>query len=516
MITAISAAALALNQWTELSILLKATLLLMLGLAAARVAQGAKASIRHLVWVATFFALLTLPLMIAAVPRVAIEVPVERASGGVPAAAPAQAVARHSPEISPESSGWRMPSLLTSARVGWAAGVLFLLASLAFDLWKLRGVRRGGLPWLELREQTAAIAAECGVRRPVEILLHEGIAAPLTCGVWHPVVLLPSDARRWSEADLRRALVHEMEHVVRADWATQLVARLTCVLYWFHPLVWMAWQRLGLEAERACDDAVVHSAEPTAYADQLVTLAQRMSSGRAHAMLGMAKRGHLSTRVSALLDAGQPRGRVGFLAGVSAIVTAGLVTLAVAPMIAVAQEPRPLRVTAIDRALYEAAEEGDVASVEQLLRAGANVNSAIRGDGSPLIGAARKGRLPVVQLLLDRGADPDLPVSGDGNALIMAAGAGHAEVVTLLLNRGAVIDRVVPGDENALITASARGHLLVVQLLVSRGADVNSRVWAEQRLGSVTSGEWRTPLSMARKGGHAAVVDFLRAAGAKD
>ena len=151
-----------------------------------------------------------------------------------------------------------------------------------------------------------------------------------------------------------------------------------------------------------------------------------------------------------------------------------------------------------------------------MLRAGANVNSAIRGDGSPLIGAARKGQLPVVQLLLDRGADPNVSVSGDGNALIMAAGAGHAEVVTLLLNRGAVIDQVVPGDENALITASARGHLLIVQLLVSRGANVNSRAGAEQRLGSVTSGEWRTPLSMARNGGHAAVVDFLRAAGAKD
>ena len=225
----------------------------MLGLAAALVAQGVKASIRHLVWVATFFALLTLPLMVAAVRRVAIEVPAERASGGVPAAAPAQAVARHSREIFRESSGWRMPSLLNSARVGWAAGVLFLLASLAFDLGKLRGVRRGGLPVAELRTNRRD---RCRVRCPEACgdLLYEGVAAPLTCGVWHPVILFPTEARRWSEADLRRALVHEMEHVGRADWAIQLLARLTCVLYWFHPLVWMAWQRLGLEAERACDD----------------------------------------------------------------------------------------------------------------------------------------------------------------------------------------------------------------------------------------------------------------------
>ena len=340
MMTTISAAAVALNQWTELSILLKATILLMLGLAALRLARGARASVRHLVLTATFIALIALPLMVAAVPGVAIEVPVSRASASITPASPAPAVEAFVPKAARESAGWRVPSLLTLVRVGWIAGAVLLLASLAFDLWRLRGIRRRGLPWPELRERTAAIAAECGVRRPVEVLLHEGIPAPLTCGVWRPAILLPADAREWSEADLRRALVHEMEHVVRGDWATQLAARATCALYWFHPLVWMAWRRLGLEAERACDDAVLQRAEPAEYAEQLVTLAQRMSKAHAQAMLGMANRSDLSTRVSALLDAGQRRGRVGLLAAVSAIAAAGLVTLAIAPVSAVAQETR--------------------------------------------------------------------------------------------------------------------------------------------------------------------------------
>jgi beta-lactamase regulating signal transducer with metallopeptidase domain len=45
------------------------------------------------------------------------------------------------------------------------------------------------------------------------------------------------------------------------------------VVYWFHPLVWIAWRRLGLEAEHASDDAVLREADATAYADQLVALA---------------------------------------------------------------------------------------------------------------------------------------------------------------------------------------------------------------------------------------------------
>ena len=132
-----------------------------------------------------------------------------------------------------------------------------------------------------------------------------------------------------------------------------------------------------------------------------------------------------------------------------------------------------------------------------------NVNAAIAGDGSPLIGAAREGRLGAVRWLLERGADPDLAVEGDGNALIMAAAEGHLDVVTLLLDRGANIEQVVPRDENALIQASGNGRLAVVKLLVSRGANVNARAWADT---DRDAGEWRTPLGMARRGRHTAVV----------
>jgi hypothetical protein len=195
--------------------------------------------------------------------------------------------------------------------------------------------------------------------------------------------------------------------------------------------------------------------------------------------------------------------------------------------------------SALDRALVRAAADGDISGIDELLRAGANVNCTIDVGivSSPLISAAREGRLDAVRLLLDRGADPNLAAPIDGIALIHAAAEGHVDIVSLLLDRGASIDQTTPWDETALIRASGNGHLEVVKLLVARGADVNARAQAVAvTIGNIPmtkkavkkdgttqraddtpkQGEWNTPLGMAERGGHKDVVAFLLASGARE
>lgn len=542
MIPTINEATLALNQWTELSIVSKATIMLVMGLALARLARHTRASVRHFMLTVTFAALLALPLIIFTVPAVVIEVPVPPTDGPITVsnqAPPSDDLRRPTSSMGGQTvaGGYRTSvssdrSWLTLVRWVWIPGAILFFVPFAFDLWRLRRIRRDGLPWTEARELTKSLAAKCGIVRSVDILRHEDIAAPVVCGAMKPVIVLPYDASEWSEDDLRRALVHELEHLRRNDWTIHLTARIICALYWFHPLVWMAWRRMRLEAERACDDAVVLSVECTDYADQLVSLAGRLSKAHAYLPLCMANRSDLSRRVSSVLDASQQRGRMGLWTAATLTIMATLVTFSISPVRAVAQRNRQNASTTkeaeskteraragssarLDRSLVEAAASGDIEGIDGLLQAGANVNCAVSGDGSPLIVSARNGRLATVQLLLDRGADPNLMVPGDGNPLIMAAREGHTEIVAFLLDRGANIDQIVPGDENALIQASDRGYLEVVKLLVARGADVNARAWVEPTPDR-PNGEWRTPLNRARKAGHHPVVEFLLAAGARD
>jgi polysaccharide export outer membrane protein len=99
-------------------------------------------------------------------------------------------------------------------------------------------------------------------------------------------------------------------------------------VYWFNPLAWIAWRQLSILAERACDDAVIARTDGTDYAEQLVTLARRLSNAP-RPMLSMAGRSALSIRVGAILNPQQRRGRAGAAASAciigSATVLAGTV-----------------------------------------------------------------------------------------------------------------------------------------------------------------------------------------------
>jgi beta-lactamase regulating signal transducer with metallopeptidase domain len=527
MSAAFARAVLVVSQSPEMSLVLKATALMVLGLLAARLASPASASFRHLTLAATFIALLILPVAATIVPemKVGVAVPVSAIAitGGIDAAPVAGA---QTPRPStPEGGGVMAPRWLAATlRLVWICGTALLLTSVALVLWRLRRLRRTGLPWPEMRKAVRGLAVDSGITRSVDVLLHEAVASPITFGTRHPVIVLPPGARTWSDADLRRALVHELEHVRRGDWALQTMARAVCAVWWFQPFVWVLWRRLSLDAERACDDAVIAKEEDMAYAEQLVSLAARLSAARAQPTLGMANRSDLSARVSSLLDPHQRRGRAGAGAVSAALAVALVAGVAVAPLRAV---PRRAMVPAavatgdqnrnqdtLDRQLYEAAEAGDVDRINQFLQSGARIDAVLQGDGSPLIAAARAGNLDAARLLLDKGADPNLAVPGDGSPLIAAAAQGRTGVAALLLQRGAQVDFIAPDDENALIRAAAEGHLDVVRLLVASGADVNARVRAQVRRASRE--EWRTPLGMARRGGHTPVVRFLVSAGAQE
>jgi beta-lactamase regulating signal transducer with metallopeptidase domain len=289
------------------SILAKVTLVTTLGLIAAWLARGNRAAVRHVILAASFAALLALPTASLLVSPVRIAVAREpTASPLVPPAAAGDGGGSSSIR---RRTRHEIP-LYHLLLAGWIAGAAVFVLRIIAGMREVHLLRRSGLAWRDGQAVVDRIMLDADIHRQVEVLLHESLATPVTFGIFLPVIVLPSHAQNWHGEDLNRAMIHELEHVRRGDWASQCLARAVCAAYWFHPLVWIAWCRLLLEAERACDDAVLRHSEATAYADQLVGLARRFSATQRSPLLAMVNRGDLATRVGAVLDSRQKRGRV--------------------------------------------------------------------------------------------------------------------------------------------------------------------------------------------------------------
>jgi len=157
-------------------------------------------------------------------------------------------------------------------------------------------------------------------------------------------------------------------------------------------------------------------------------------------------------------------------------------------------------------ALLNAAEWGRVEIVNLLLDNGANVNTKIDGGQTALMRASGAGRLDVVKLLLEKGADVNAKVKLGGTALTLAAGRRHLNILELLVEKGANVNaKTGKSDSTALMHAAFQGDLEVVKLLLDKGADVSAK-----------DNGGKTALMGASEMGHTAIVELLKANGAKE
>ena len=343
MTSTLADVALVLGSAPLLAIAVKATLIAAAALAVSGCLVRVRASVRHLVLTAGFALLLVVPIATLAPIRateialLAPRAPAVSSPAGI-SLAPAVQFDRtdtSGPTIAPSHTDSARPGAVAFLLALWVAGTIASLAPVFAGLLQLRRYRRLAIPAPHEEAAVRALACRVGVVRRIDLLFHESVPGPMTYGVLRPLILLPATSRRWETNARHSALLHEIEHIRRRDWVVHCASRVVCSVYWFHPLVWTMWRRLALDAERACDDAVLREAEPAHYADQLVDLAEMMSVETKPPLLAMASRDDLAVRVRAVLDTHLPRGQAGRMA--TALVIGGtLVAAAMVPLRAVA------------------------------------------------------------------------------------------------------------------------------------------------------------------------------------
>jgi TonB family protein len=190
----------------------------------------------------------------------------------------------------------------------WIAGTALGAIAIIVGLMRLSWLASRARPiidgaWRDIADQ---ISAERRLPRRVTILRSEHPSLLVTWGTLQPKILVPDAAVGWPLQRIRIVLRHELAHVERGDWAVQVAAELLKSIYWFNPVTWIVGQRLRLESEHACDDAVVNSGiEASDYAAHLVDLARALKQSPRTWIPApaIARPSSLHRRVTAMLNA---------------------------------------------------------------------------------------------------------------------------------------------------------------------------------------------------------------------
>jgi beta-lactamase regulating signal transducer with metallopeptidase domain len=199
------------------------------------------------------------------------------------------------------------------ALLAWSLVSVTLLIWMLFRWAQVANTARSGTEapsWLtDLVVQGRKAAA---LRRPVRVRLTTTPMSPAVCGFFWPVILLPRALTNLSEKRLRAVLLHELIHLRRGDVWLNCAQALLQILYWWHPLLWLANARIRRLREEAVDDAVMLALRDDAadYAPTLLEVA-RLALQRPLTSLGLVgileSKTALRCRIERLVDFRAPR-----------------------------------------------------------------------------------------------------------------------------------------------------------------------------------------------------------------
>lgn len=151
----------------------------------------------------------------------------------------------------PWASANPLQILLFAASVIWLAGLAAMLLYSAVS-------------WLLLRHRVAE-----SVPLRSNIRLCQKVDSPFVLGMIRPRIYLPLGM---DEESRELVIAHEQAHIHRRDNLTKPLAFLLLAVYWFNPLMWLAYILLCRDMELACDERVLRekSGIRKAYASALL------------------------------------------------------------------------------------------------------------------------------------------------------------------------------------------------------------------------------------------------------
>jgi|GEM_PF-4331329 len=175
-----------------------------------------------------------------------------------------------------------------------------------------------------------------GIHKTIPIKLSVNAASPSVCGLFRPVILFPySLVNQLTRSELESVLLHELAHIKRKDLWVNLWQTVLQILYFFHPLLWLANAIIRRIREQAVDEAVLVAMQRDAeeYSNTLVRVFRLSLQRQALSLrlIGVVEsKTSLTTRIKHILSRPLPKSAKLGILGILIVFLLGAILLPMA------------------------------------------------------------------------------------------------------------------------------------------------------------------------------------------
>ena len=201
-------------------------------------------------------------------------------------------------------SAWlelNMPMMLTI----WLGGVTILLLRLVLSLGWINHIRVNAILQPELQSTLDQIIQRVQLKVKPQVSTSGLVPSPLTIGYLKPLILFPVGIiNQLNPKEVEAILTHELAHIVRRDYLSNLIQSFIETLFYYHPITWWISRMVRTERENRADDlAVSWCGDQLGYAKALMTVQEMQVHRTTTLAIGFASRkGAMLARIQRILN----------------------------------------------------------------------------------------------------------------------------------------------------------------------------------------------------------------------
>lgn len=243
----------------------------------------------------------------------------------------------------------------------WAAGLAIFAVPVVRSWREIRGWKAASSPIDD--PEALRLLERCkrrlGIAKDIVVAESDRVSSPMLVGVSQPYFVFPKHFAKWlSREEIEHIFLHELNHYKHKDNVTNALLLAYQLLYWYNPLVWLAFRHMRLDREIACDAAVLRMLDDRSYAEYghtILNFADRASKQRgavAWESRFASPRRQLKRRIE-MIAAYTSESNAGRMKSVAVFLIAAVLVVCQAPLVAALSVDEERYAFAGERASYE-------------------------------------------------------------------------------------------------------------------------------------------------------------------